>query len=285
MPDLRQIPPEALPTLLPAWLGGFVAPSAASGVEAAIRLALAEADPSELTALLESVSQVGEGYRDWPPLPLARHLSRSFMAPLLEGSSVEGLDHLRGISGPCLLLGNHLSYVDTQVTDALLTVHGGVDLAQRLVVVAGPKVYETPFRRLAAACLHTLKTAQSTTIGHNPAALSPREVGRIALETIQQAHGLMGEGHLVLLYPEGTRSRAGALQPFVRATAKYLRLPGLSVVPLAQTGTQAVMPIDEERLHPAKVRLRFGAPIEVAPLGPQAALDLAWGHLDALISG
>ena len=205
------------------------------------------------------------------------------MPPLVRDAQVDGVDHLRAAlrQGPCLLLANHLSYVDTQLSDVLLAAHGAADLADLLVVNAGPKVYDEAFRRLAATSLSTLKTAQSSQLGSNAAALSPREVGRIAIETIAAARALMGEGRPVVLYAEGSRSRTGRLGSFLRPVSKYLRDPAVTVVPMAQWGSELVFPIDGDQLHPAAVGLRFGP--AVAAGAPQERVEQAWHGINALL--
>jgi len=82
----------------------------------------------------------------------------------------------------------------------------------------------------------------------------------------------MDEGWIILLYPEGTRSRDGRLQPFLRAAARYCSLPDLQILPLAQTGTDRVFPRDESGMYAGAVRLRFGAAIASDP-GKTATLD------------
>jgi 1-acyl-sn-glycerol-3-phosphate acyltransferase len=95
----------------------------------------------------------------------------------------------------------------------------------------------------------------------------------------------MDEGWIPLLYPEGTRSRTGALQPFLRAAGRYLAIPELSVLPMAQVGTENVFPIDATTMAPAPVTMRFGDwfPTSGHP-GKTGALDEAWSRVAALVA-
>jgi 1-acyl-sn-glycerol-3-phosphate acyltransferase len=282
---IRDLEPAVARSLLPTWLGAHVdGPNGlAERVEDAVAAVLSAASDETLRLALHRVADAGEQYRLYDADPLCREVSRAFMPPLVEGAEVDGVDHLRAAlrRGPCLLLANHLSYVDTQLSDVLLSGHGAVDLADLLVVVAGPKVYDEAFRRLAATSLSTLKTAQSSQLGSNEAALSPREVGRIAIETIAAAGVLMGEGRPVILYGEGSRSRTGQLGPFLRPVSKYLRDPNVAVVPMAQWGSEQVFPIDGDRLHPGAVGLRFGAAIDSG--SPQERVEQSWRAINALL--
>ncbi|MEZ4235033.1 MAG: lysophospholipid acyltransferase family protein [Myxococcota bacterium] len=113
---------------------------------------------------------------------------------------------------------------------------------------------------------------QSTSFAHTEK-LSARELARKALESVDEAREVLGAGFLLLLYPEGSRSRTGQLGPFLRGVQRYLSSTHpLSVVPMAIIGTERVMPVDDPRLHPGPVTLRFAPPIAVEA-GPRGARE------------
>jgi 1-acyl-sn-glycerol-3-phosphate acyltransferase len=177
-----------------------------------------------------------------------------------------------------VLLCNHLSYFDTSATDAILAWAGHEDLADKLVAAAGPKVYQHLFRLLAAACLNTLPVPQSTSLAHTEK-LPPRELARKAIESVESAKDLVERGYLLLMYPEGSRSRTGQLGPFLRGVQRYLSCTHpLSVVPTAIVGTEAVMPVSDPRLHPGPVALRFAEPIATEEGAAGARDTLARAH-------
>lgn len=285
--QLAGLDPAIARQLLPAWLGSYVG----AGEEVRERFvarvieSLERTTDEEVAAILAAFANAGGDYRVYPAVPAARRLSRACMGELVAGASVVGVSHLVAAAarGPTLLLCNHLSYVDTQITDLLLARTEAATLWDRVVTVAGPKVYGAPFRRIAAICLNTLKTAQSTALATNEAGLSAREVGLIALETVRQAAELMSEGRPVLLYGEGTRSRTRRLQPFLRAVSKYIALPGVTIVPLAIAGSERVFPVDAEGMYPAPVELHIGAPIAADQASPREVLDIAWHQLAELL--
>ncbi|RME21593.1 MAG: 1-acyl-sn-glycerol-3-phosphate acyltransferase [Deltaproteobacteria bacterium] len=281
---LLALEPAAIRRLLPSWLAATVT-EVGDEVERVVAEVVAASDDTDLARAFAALQCLGEEFRLYEADPFARRVSRAYMGPLLRpGSDIDGVDHVVGAaqSGPVLLVGNHRSYVDTQLTDALLA-RVRPDLADRLVTVAGPKVYATTFRRFASLGLTTLKTAQSTRLATNDAGLSAREVARIALNTVRQAHRCMQAGRPVLLYPEGTRSRTGRLGPFLRAAERYARLDGLQVVPVALTGSEQVFPIDAEQLGPAVVHLRFGRPLRVDAIERGGVLAAARTELAELL--
>lgn len=286
---------EELRSDVPAWLRDHVAPGegddaarfrqVACQVEARTRAALAEASDQALADTSRAYAEAGASYGLYPADPSARQVGRVFMDAVVGESEVTGLDGLRAARarGPCVLVCNHLSYVDTQTTDVLLQRHGASDVADALLVVAGPKVYTHPFRRMAAIGLTILKTAQSSRLDHNAAALSPREVRRVAMETIRDAYDLLHKGHTVVLYAEGGRSRTGRLGPFLKAVSRYLKIPDLSVVPMAVIGTRELFPMHQDQLWPGPARLCIGEPFSADGQQRPAVLEEAWQRLAALL--
>jgi len=144
------------------------------------------------------------------------------------------------------------------------------------LAVAGPKVYETPFRRIASLALNTIKTAQSSGLAHNAGGLSPREIAAIAIGTVHTAQERMTAGDIVLLYGEGSRSRTRRLGPFIKAVRKYAQVDGCRIVPMALSGSDKMMPLDRMQMRPVPVNLRVGPSIPVTGLGPLGALEATW---------
>lgn len=285
--QVAALEPALARQLIPEWLRGYVEgdPARCEAFVQAAREALEATSDEELASLLRSFATIGSQYVLYPAEPAARRLSRAAMPQLLTEARVEGAEGLlEAARGRCLLLSNHLSYVDTQVTDLLIASRISEDLADRIVAVAGPKVYGSPFRRLASISLSTLKTAQTAGLAYNEAGLSPREVGRIALATVEQAGELMAEGHPILIYAEGSRTRTGRLQPFLRAVSKYAALPDVTLVPVAIEGTEHVFPLDQKAMRPAAVRLVFGEPFPAAGLGAKGAVEQCWRRVAEALS-
>ena len=266
---------------LPAWIASHldVAAPEQAGLAEQLAMIVASATDEDIAALRNTFLHAGEGWRLHPADPLARSVTRAYMAAVVQPWQLEGEGHVRAFcassSARRLIVCNHLSYTDTQATDAVMALTGHAAVADRLVAIAGPKVYTEPWRRMAAIALNTRKTAQSSMVASEQGSLSPRELATIALETIADCERLMDAGYIVLLYPEGTRSRDGRLQPFLRAAARYLAIPGVEVLPLAQTGGDAVFPLGASLMQRAPVSLRFG------PSLTPAAFPGKWGGLES----
>lgn len=272
-PTIEQIAALPVPTLraaLPTWVSTHcVAPDdVVEGLRLALEAHMASASDESLTALLGQFAVAGDEYRMYPALPFARDMTRIYMGTLVPQWTIDGREHLDAfLASPArrrLIVCNHLSYTDTQISDVVLHEAGLTDVADRLVAIAGPKVYTDAWRRLAAISLNTRKTAQSSAVATEQGSLSPRELASVAIETLRDCERLMDEGYIVLLYPEGTRSRRGQLQPFLRAAGRYLQIDGLHVLPMGQTGSERVFPIDDPLMYPNPVRVAFGPAFEGA---------------------
>lgn len=286
--DLKQIAaldPALLRGMLPSFLAGYIGdPDAAARSVTEIAGLVAALPDSDVRRLLATLAGLGDEERLYPADPAARAVSRAWCRAILPAPSLEGAERLVAAmaDGPALVVCNHLSYFDTSATDALFAWAGHEDVADRLVAVAGPKVYTDVFRRFAAMCLNTLPAPQSTQL-EGTARLGPRELARRALRSVANAHEAMAQGYVPLLYPEGSRTRTGRLRPFLKAVHRYMDVEGLSVVPMALTGTERVFPVDSERLYPAEVRIVVGTPLRVSAGDARAVLEAAHGSIAALL--
>lgn len=288
--ELSQAPVALIREVLPPWVATHISapPEILGPMEAQLRAHLAAASDAAIEQLLAEFRDAGAEYRLYPANPVGRTLTRTFMHALTPTWTLDGRDHLERFltTGPSrrMIVCNHLSYTDTQITDSIFVLAGRGDVADRLVAVAGPKVYTDPWRRMAAISLNTRKTAQSSAVATEQAALSPRELAMVAFETLADCERLMDQGYIVLLYPEGTRSRTGRLGPFLRAASRYLALPGVQVLPMVQTGTESIYPIDSKVMYVAPVRVAFGEAFEPAAYpGKTGPLTEAHTRMEALL--
>ena len=61
----------------------------------------------------------------------------------------------------------------------------------------------------------------------------------------------------VVIFPEGTRSRSGRLQPFKKGAFQLARQSGAPVVPAVVTGSYEIMPPGSWRVRPRTIHIRF----------------------------
>jgi 1-acyl-sn-glycerol-3-phosphate acyltransferase len=96
--------------------------------------------------------------------------------------------------------------------------------------------------------------------------LIDRENRQKALVQIQAVADKIKSGRPVLMAPEGTRSRDGALLPFKKGGFVMAILAGVPVVPVVIHGAYDIQPRGSLRINPGTVRVVFMAPESTAGL-------------------
>ena len=91
-----------------------------------------------------------------------------------------------------------------------------------------------------------------------------RKVRSKARETIHDAAQRLRGGSSILIFPEETRSRDGRLLPFKRGGFLIASRADAPVVPVGIEGTGQAQPTKSLGISPGPVRVRYGAPIDLA---------------------
>lgn len=87
-----------------------------------------------------------------------------------------------------------------------------------------------------------------------------RSNGRKAVKNLNDAAARIKGGQSVLIFPEGSRSSTGRLQPFKTGAALLAIKAGVSVVPVGLNGTYQVLPKGNLMSRSGEVVLRIGCP-------------------------
>jgi 1-acyl-sn-glycerol-3-phosphate acyltransferase len=157
---------------------------------------------------------------------------------------VEGADYLREVRGPALIIANHSSHFDTPVVLSTLPARLR---AKTAVAAASDKFYRPGKRGWWFSLFWNAYPIE-------------RGGGRDALA---YSSSLLSRGWSVLLYPEGTRSRSGAIGELRHGAAILAMSTGVPVVPIFTEGLRNVMPKGERVPRPAAVRVQIGEPISL----------------------
>lgn len=249
-------------------------PRSVSDIQSALAAEIDSAGPGALLALQTRMT-ADKGWDYYERDPLARNIHRvlagGFLAP---GSELRNAHHLASVAGqPVVIAANHLSYADANAIEVLLHAGGGSEVADRLTAGAGPKVYSSRLRRFSSLCFGTIKVPQSAEVSSDDAVMSPRDVARAARRAIEVANARLDAGDALLIFGEGTRSRTAAMQPMLAGVARYLERPDTWVLPVGLSGTEAFYPVDDPTIHPARVTLTLGAPIQSSALVAESRGD------------
>lgn len=245
-----------------------------SDIRAALEREIDAAGPQALAQLGERLAKSGGDWGYNPRDPLARRIHHVLADRILQpDSTLLGLEHAHAVAGrPVVMFANHLSYSDANVLEVLLS-RNRLELAERLTVVAGPKVFSSAKRRFSSLCFATIKTPQSSARSSEDAVMNQREVARAARQSIDMAHERLREGEALLVFGEGTRSRTRELQPMLAGASRYLDLPGVMVMPVGIVGSEEMYPIGDDTLYPVRIVVSLGRPVDAEALRARAGGD------------
>jgi 1-acyl-sn-glycerol-3-phosphate acyltransferase len=81
------------------------------------------------------------------------------------------------------------------------------------------------------------------------------------LKSLDAAAQRIAAGASVIIFPEGTRSQDGKLQPFKAGGMLLAIKSGVELVPVAIMGTREILPKGRLLAQPGRVLIRVGQPV------------------------
>ncbi len=222
---------------------------------------------ADLLAALERAGSVASAdpLPSWPrraPAAVVRALVQGLvllpaLRLLCRPRRVVGPGRLGALRGSVLLIANHTSHLDAPTVLSLLPPE-----RRRRTAVAAAADY---FFRSAP-----LATFSALALGAFP---FHRE-GAVAT-SLAQCGDLVDEGYSIVIFPEGTRSRDGRLQPFKSGIGLLARELGVPVVPIHLAGLHAILPKGRSWPRPGPVMASVGEPLRLdAALSNAEAADI-----------
>jgi len=170
-----------------------------------------------------------------------------FMGPLLSllgRPKVEGLEYVPS-SGPAILASNHLAVADSFYLPLVVR--------RRITFLAKSEYFTgTGLKGRLTAWFYTVAGQVSIDRANADAA-------QAALDTAKR---LLGQGKLLGMYPEGTRSPDGRLYKGKTGLARLALQTGVPVIPVAMIGTNVVNPPGSKMWRFGRVTVRFGKPMD-----------------------
>jgi long-chain acyl-CoA synthetase len=193
---------------------------------------------------------------------LAHYLLLRPAIVLLGWPRIEGRENLPGVSGPVLVVCNHIADVDfafvqtalpARFRHRLATATRGEDLeALRNPLPSRgffPSIYDRMLWFLGVCLLNLFPL--------------PRESG------FRQSFAYAGEavdrGYSILIFPEGRHTVDGNLSPFRAGIGLLAKNLGVPVLPMRIVGLFEVKQAGKRSAAPWKIRVRIGQPMKFAP--------------------
>lgn len=162
---------------------------------------------------------------------------------LLWRVQVEGREHLPA-RGPVVLAANHQSFCDSLFLPLVVP--------RKVTYLAKAEYFDD--RRVAWFF---------RAVGQIPIR---RGGGPESERSLATAADVLADGHLLAVYPEGTRADDQFVHRGRTGVARLSREQGVAVVPVGIDGTAEVQPIGCRLLHPFRtVTVRFGPPLRMVP--------------------
>jgi 1-acyl-sn-glycerol-3-phosphate acyltransferase len=163
---------------------------------------------------------------------------------------------------PLFMLLDHRSNADAPAIEKALIKRGFGDLAEKLVFLRGTRLDKSRDTRFLSQGFSHIdvwpQTEKPITKEEEKQAVS---MMRVATRALDEA---VKEGRVIVIFPEGTRTRTGKLGEGIPEIAHYLlRYPNAYVLPVGLIGTDRVLPVDKKIPRFAKVRVVFGEPFSV----------------------
>lgn len=152
---------------------------------------------------------------------------------------VTGLENIPS-GGPVVFASNHASQFDIPVLYLALGVQFRFLVKKELFSIP---LFGTAMRRA----------------GYIPI---DRSGGRAAVLSLKKAAQRIKEGTSIVVFPEGTRSPDGRLQPFKAGGMQLAIQAGCPIVPVAISGSHEVLPKGSLTLKPGLITVAIGKPID-----------------------
>jgi 1-acyl-sn-glycerol-3-phosphate acyltransferase len=163
---------------------------------------------------------------------------------LLFPCTVIGTEYIPA-EGGAILAGNHISVADSFFTPLYI---------RRRVTYLAKSEYFTE-----KGVKGTLKRWFFSGVGQVPIDRSGASAARAALDT---GIRLLREGHILGIYPEGTRSPDAKLYKGKTGVARMALEANVPVIPVVMIGTEKVNPIGSKMWRPGRIKMVIGRPLD-----------------------
>jgi 1-acyl-sn-glycerol-3-phosphate acyltransferase len=152
---------------------------------------------------------------------------------------IEGMGHLNG-KGPYIFMSNHQGSYD------IFALLG--HLPYQFKWLAKKELFSIPFFGWTMAAVGYISIDRGGT--------------RDTVEAMNEAAQKIRDGMSVVIFPEGSRSPDGSIQPFKKGGFTLAIKSKVPIVPVAISGSRAIMPKDKFTATSGEIRILVAHPIE-----------------------
>jgi 1-acyl-sn-glycerol-3-phosphate acyltransferase len=153
---------------------------------------------------------------------------------------VEGMEQLNG-KGPYIFMSNHQGYYDIFT---LLSC-----LPYQFKWLAKKELFSVPILGWTMAAVGYIRIDRGGT--------------RDTVRAMDEAARKIQDGMSVVIFPEGSRSPDGSIQPFKKGGFTLAIKSKVPIVPIAISGSRDIMPKDRLTATAGEIRMFVGHPIEI----------------------
>ncbi|MFN3813249.1 MAG: AMP-binding protein [Aquificaceae bacterium] len=176
---------------------------------------------------------------DYPILLKAGCMILRFIFTLYNRIEVKGINNLP--NAPFILAPNHASYLDGFVLASALPY----EITKLTYFLGEEHYFKNPITSIFGKLAHVITV----------------NLDRKLKESLQKTAWALRIGKVVVIFPEGARTRDGKLLPFKRGFAILSKELGVPVVPVALVGTYQSLSLKDRFPKPKKIKVVFGKPI------------------------
>jgi len=181
--------------------------------------------------------------------------------------SISGIEHLQALTTPCVIIGNHVSMMDTVIVPAIVA-------------------QETPMTFIIKESLMNYPVFKYVMHSRNPIALGRKNPREDLKKVFNEGQKRLEQGISVTVFPQTTRGTDFNPKQFNTIGVKLALKAGVPVLPLAlktDAWTNGTLIKDLGRIHPdVSTHFAFDAPITVEGKGKEAhqqVIDFISGKL------
>ncbi|NPA41863.1 MAG: AMP-binding protein [Aquificae bacterium] len=152
---------------------------------------------------------------------------------------VQGIENLP--QKPFIIAPNHASYLDAFVVASVLPK----EIAKDTYFLGEELYFRNPVSSFFGRLAHVITV----------------NINRKLKESLQKVAQVLRKNKVVVIFPEGARTRTGELMEFKKGVAILSRELGVPIVPTALIGTYETWSIHDKFPRPHKIKVIFGKPI------------------------